>query len=141
MLLSPGLINMVTSCFHKHHPWSLTDHSSINAVFCMEKTSEGPGIFRALPGIQARKDYDAEMRHLLTVTLVEISGLSNEEDQRGTTGNSSDNQPSLPLYKFALFLLYFIYLCSYLSIHILYLSDKDSSLSHTPLCHYKQIGI
>ena len=79
MLLSPGLMNMVTSCHHKHHPWSLTDHSSVNATFRLERTSEGPGVFRAMPGIQNRGDYDAEIRHLLTETLVENSGLSNEE--------------------------------------------------------------
>ena len=50
MLLSPGLINMVTSCFHKHHPSSLTDHSSVNATFRLERTSEGPGVFRQCTG-------------------------------------------------------------------------------------------
>ena len=78
MLLSPGLMNMLTSCHHKHHPWSLTDNSSVNATFRLERTSEGPGVFRAMPGIQNRGDYDAEIRHLVTETLVENSGLSNE---------------------------------------------------------------
>ena len=79
MFLSPGSINMISSCYHKHHPWSLTDHSSINAAFRLERITEGPGIFRAMTGLQARMDYDAEMRHLLCETLIESSGHSNEE--------------------------------------------------------------
>ena len=79
MLLSPGFINMVTSYYHKNHPWSLMDHSSVNATFRLERTSEGPGVFRSMRGIQNRDDYDAEIRHLLTKTLVENSGLTNEE--------------------------------------------------------------
>ena len=47
--------------------------------FRLERTSEGPGVFRARPGIQNRGDYDAEIRHLVTETLVENSGLSDED--------------------------------------------------------------
>ena len=32
-----------------------------------------------MPGVQNRGDYDAEMRHLVTETLVENSGLSMED--------------------------------------------------------------
>jgi hypothetical protein len=79
MLLSPSLMNMFTSCHHLHQGWSLTDHSSVNATFRLERTKEGPGVFRAMPGIQNRGDYDALMRHLVTETLVENSRLSMEE--------------------------------------------------------------
>ena len=46
-------------CFHTHHPRSLTDHSSVTAKFKIENTVQGPGVFRAMPGIEKDPVYDA----------------------------------------------------------------------------------
>ena len=65
ILLSPGLISMMTECYHTHQPWSLTDHSSVTSKFRIEKTVQGPGLFRAMPGIEKDPVYDAEVRNLI----------------------------------------------------------------------------
>ena len=79
MLLSPSWIKMIGSCYPKNHPWSLTDHSSVKASFCLERSTEEPGIFKAIPNIYLRKDYNAKMRHPFSDTLTQNSGLSEEE--------------------------------------------------------------
>ena len=79
VLLSPGLINMMTECFHFHQPRTLTDHSSVTCRLKIERASQGPGIFRATPGIQGIESYDMEIRHIIHNTLVENSGLPEDE--------------------------------------------------------------
>ena len=79
VLLSPGLINMMTECYHFHQPRPLTDHSSVTCRLKIEKASQGPGIFRATPGIQGNENYDMEIRHIIHNTLVENSSLPEEE--------------------------------------------------------------
>ena len=79
ILLSPGLINMMTEYFHTHQPRTLTDHSSVSCRLKIEKASQGPGIFRASPGIQNNDEYDKEIRYIIHTSIVENSNLSDEE--------------------------------------------------------------
>jgi hypothetical protein len=79
VLLSPGLIDMMVNCYHAHHPWNISDHSSVITKLRFDKTEEGPGTFRAMPGIQKRQDYDISVRHLITEELLLNSKLNPDE--------------------------------------------------------------
>ena len=70
---------MMTECYQTHQPRSLTDHSAVTSKFKIENTVQGPGVFRAMPGIEKDPVYDAEVRILIQKTVLENSKISEEE--------------------------------------------------------------
>ena len=65
-----------------HPSIQVTDHSSVTTKFKIENTVQGPGVFRAMPGIEKDPVYDAEVRNLIQKTVLENSKLSEEEKQK-----------------------------------------------------------
>ena len=51
ILLSPGLTNMLTECFHTHQPRTLTDHSSVSCRLKIERVSPVSYTHLTLPTI------------------------------------------------------------------------------------------
>ena len=80
---------MMTECYHTHQTRSLTDHSSVTSKFKIENTVQGPGVFRAMPGIEKDPVYDAEVRNLIQKTVLENSKLSEEEKAEETRRGES----------------------------------------------------
>ena len=52
ILVSENLLFALKKCIIIHHPWTISDHSTVLATFQMEEIERGPGSFRAMPGIQ-----------------------------------------------------------------------------------------
>ena len=63
----------------RHHPWSITDHSTAGTVFKLDKGIRGPGTFRCLPLLEGNLDYQRLVRHTVRNTLIEVSNLNNVE--------------------------------------------------------------
>ena len=63
----------------RHHPWSITDHSTVRTFFRLEKGDRGHGTFRCLPLLEENMDYNRIVRHTIRNTLIEVSNLSDEE--------------------------------------------------------------
>ena len=80
---------MMTECYQTHPPRSLTDHSAVTSKFKIENTVQGPGVFRAMPGIEKDPVYDAEVRNLIQKTVLENSRLSEEEKGEETRRGES----------------------------------------------------
>ena len=79
ILVSENLLFALKKCHIIHHPWAITDHSSVLASFQMEEIEKGPGSFRAMPGIQYIPAYDAQVRNEINTILIELSNLPAEE--------------------------------------------------------------
>ena len=60
----------------RHHPWSITDHSTVVTVFKLDKGVRGPGTFRCLPFLEENMDYSRLVKHTIKNTLIEVSKLS-----------------------------------------------------------------
>ena len=87
ILVSENLVFALKKCQIIHHPWEITDHSSVLASFQMEEIEKGPGSFRAMPGIQLIPAYDAQVRNEINTVLIELSDLSAEEKSEELQSN------------------------------------------------------
>ena len=47
----------------RHHPWSITDHSTVVTVFKLVKGVRGLGTFRCLPLLEENMDYSRLVKH------------------------------------------------------------------------------
>ena len=64
-------------CTIRHYPWSVTDHSTVAAVFKLETAKKGPGTFRCLPLLETNADYCREIKHTIRNTIIEVSNKNN----------------------------------------------------------------
>ena len=79
ILVSENLLFALKKCIIIHHPWTISDHSTVLATFQMEEIERGPGSFRAMPGIQFIPAYDAQVRNEINTILLDLSDLPEEE--------------------------------------------------------------
>ena len=79
ILVSENLLFALKKCIIIHHPWTISDHSTVLATFQMEEIERGPGSFRAMPGIQYIPAYDAQVRNEINTILLDLSDLPEEE--------------------------------------------------------------
>ena len=75
ILVSENLLFALKKCIIIHHPWTISDHSTVLASFQMEEIMKGPGSFRAMPGIQYIPAYDAQVRNEINTILLDLSDL------------------------------------------------------------------
>ena len=66
-----------------HHHWTISDHT-----FQMEEIERGPRSFRAMPGIQYIRAYDAQVRNKINKNLIDLSDLPEEVKSRENLMNS-----------------------------------------------------
>ena len=76
----------------RHHPWSITDHSTVVTVFKLVKSVRGPGTFRCLPLLEENLDYSRLVKHTIKNTLIEVSKLSNAEKAAAILAQHRINQ-------------------------------------------------
>ena len=76
----------------RHHPWSITDHSTVVTVFKLVKSVRGPGTFRCLPLLEENMDYCRLVKHTIKNTLIEVSKLSNAEKAAAILAQHRINQ-------------------------------------------------
>lgn len=79
ILASDWLAGKAVHSSIRHHPWSITDHSTVRTSFRLEKGDRGPGTFRCLPLLEENMDYNRLVRHTIRNTLIEVSNLNDEE--------------------------------------------------------------
>ena len=77
ILASDWLSGNATRCTIRHYPWSVTDHSTVTAVFKLETAKKGPGTFRCLPLLETNADYCREVKHTIRNTIIEVSNKNN----------------------------------------------------------------
>ena len=95
ILASDWLAGNATRSSIRHHPWSITDHSTVMTVFKLEKAEKGPGTFRCLPLLEENKDYNRLIKHTIRNTLVEVSLLSNIDKAAAILAQHRINQLTL----------------------------------------------
>ena len=95
ILASDWLAGNATRSSIRHHPWSITDHSTVVTVFKLEKAEKGPGTFRCLPLLEENKDYNRLIKHTIRNTLVEVSLLSNIDKAAAILAQHRINQLTL----------------------------------------------
>ena len=78
ILVSENLLFALKKCTIIHHPWTISDHSTVLSTFLTEDIERGPGSFRAMPGIQYIPAYDAQVRNEINTILLDLSDLPEE---------------------------------------------------------------
>ena len=92
ILASDWLSGNATHSSIRHHPWSITDHSTAATVFKLDKGIRGPGTFRCLPLLEGNLDYQRLVRHTVRNTLIEVTKINNVEKAAAILAQHRINQ-------------------------------------------------